>query len=207
MFAGTSLLLEALKIVSTDLSKKAWRGRRKYSTFRGIFTAKGGPQDGTPPRSHIHGHEMHRMDARSKATRSGLVVAAVATLTISGCSLSTGPGNMPTVAHIVVDGTAQGSLMLVVSTDFYEVLNSTDGTISESYNSADSTSIALPYDNKVQLASNGSISVRLRYAGSGSATVHMQVSLDNGQGYDKQATISGDQELSYVYVYNQPTFH
>lgn len=149
---------------------------------------------------------MNYTEARSKATRIGLVMAAVATLAISACSLSTGPGNAPTVAHIVIDGTAAGPLRLTVSTDFYQT-QSSNGNISEVYNSADSTDISIPYDDHVQLTSLGSIAVHLRYTGSGSATIHMQVGLDNGQGYDRQATISGDQDMSFVYVYNQPTFH
>ena len=149
---------------------------------------------------------MHWTDARWKATRLGLVLAAAATLAVAGCSLNTGPANKPTVAHIVIDGTAPGPLSLVVSTNFYEVQNS-DGSLSEVYNASDSTSVSLPYDNQVALNDLGSVSVHVKYPGSGSASVHMTVSLDNGQGYDHSATISGDQELSYVYVNNQPTFH
>lgn len=133
-------------------------------------------------------------------------LAALATLTVSGCSLSTGPGNAPTVAQIVIDGTASGSFQLIVSTDFYEVQSSTDGSISEVYNTADTLDITPPYDSQVNLTDLGIIAVHLKYTSPGSATVHMKVGLDNGQGYDHSATISGDQEMSYVYVYTQPTF-
>ena len=37
-------------------------------------------------------------------------------------------------------------------------------------------------------------------------TVHMQVGLDNGQGYDHQATLPQGQELVYVYVFTPSVF-
>ena len=148
---------------------------------------------------------MHATDSRSRGTRLGLLLAAVGALVVSACSLSTGPGNQPTVAHIVVQGTAPGPLQLLVSTDFYEVKDQ-NGAISEVYNSVDSTDITLPYDNRVQLPI-GSVSVRLRNASATAASVHLQVGLDNGKGYDHTATIVNGQEMSYIYVYTAPTFH
>ncbi|MCG6987988.1 MAG: hypothetical protein LJF06_07395 [Gemmatimonadetes bacterium] len=149
---------------------------------------------------------MRFTDSRSRGTRIGLVLAAVAALVASACSLSTGPGSMPTVAHIVVQGTAPGSLQLILSTDFYEVKDQ-NGVISEVYNSQDTTDITLPYDNRVQLTSLGSISVKVRNTSATAASVHLQVGLDNGQGFDHTASIANGQEMSYIYVYTAPTFH
>lgn len=154
---------------------------------------------------HPANHDMHPTDSRSHGTRLGLVLAAVAALAASACSLSTGPGNMPTTAHIVVQGTAPGPLQLLVSTDFYETTNQ-NGAITEVYNSEDTTDISLPYDNRVQLPI-GCVSVRLRNTSAAAASVHLQVFLDNGKSYDHTASIANGQQMSYVYVYTAPTFH
>jgi hypothetical protein len=148
---------------------------------------------------------MRLTDSRSRGTRLGLALAAVAVLAAAACSLSTGPGNMPTTAHIVVQGTASGPLQLILSTDFYEVKDQ-NGGLSEVYNSQDTTDITLPYDNQVQLPI-GSVSVKVRNPSATAASVHMQVFLDNGKSYDHTASIANGQEMSYIYVYTAPTFH
>jgi hypothetical protein len=148
---------------------------------------------------------MHITDSRLRGTHFGLVLAAVAALAAAACSLSTGPGNQPTVAHIVVDGTSAAPLQLLVSTDFYEVVDQ-NGAINEVYNSQDTTDISLPYDNRVQLPI-GSVSVKVVNPSATSASVHLQVGLDNGKGYDHTATLANGQEMSYIYVYTAPTFH
>lgn len=154
---------------------------------------------------HPANHDMHPTDSRAHGTRLGLVLAAVTVLAASACSLSTGPGNQPTTAHIVVQGTAPGPLQLILSTDFYEVTDQ-NGGLSEVYNSQDTTDITLPYDNQVQLPI-GSVSVKVRNPSATSASVHMQVFLDTGQKYDHTASIANGQEMSYIYVYTAPTFH
>ncbi|MCG6957626.1 MAG: hypothetical protein LJF04_16670 [Gemmatimonadetes bacterium] len=141
--------------------------------------------------------------------RFGLALAApaAALLALAGCSLTTGSSAQPTVAHIVVDGTApSGSLELVVSTNFYEVQDTVTGVIRQVFNSADTLSITLPYDDHVQLGDPSKIAVHLKNVSASDVTVHMQVGLDNGQGYDHQATLPQGQELVYVYVFTPSVF-
>jgi hypothetical protein len=136
-----------------------------------------------------------------------LAVPAAALLAVAGCSLTTGSSNQPTVAHIVVDGSVpSGSLQLVVSTNFYEVQDTITGTISQIFNSADTLSIDLPYDSHVDLRDPGMIAVRLKNVSASDVTVHMQVGLDNGQGYDHEAKLPQGQELVYVYVFTPSVF-
>jgi hypothetical protein len=147
---------------------------------------------------------MHPTDSRSHGTRLGLVLVAAAMLAAGGCSLSTS-GNMPTTASIVVDGSSPVPVQLIVSVDFYQVVDSS-GAISERYNSADTTSITFPYNESVDISSLGSISVRVRNPAPDTATVHLKVGLDNGQGFDHTSAIANGQQLSYVYVYVQSPF-
>jgi hypothetical protein len=136
-----------------------------------------------------------------------LAAPAAALIAVAGCSLTTGNSKQPTVAHIVVDGTApSGSLELVVSTNFYEVQDTTTGAISQVFNSADTLSVDLPYDDHVQLGDPGMIAVHLKNVWASDVTVHMQVGLDNGQGYDHEATLPQGQELVYVYVFTPSVF-
>jgi len=150
---------------------------------------------------------MSRMSDRAKKVGLALVTPAAALLAVAGCSLTTGSSAQPTVAHIVVDGTApSGSLELVVSTNFYETQDTTTGSINQVFNSADTLSIDLPYDDHVQLVDQGKIAVHLKNVSASDVTVHMQVGLDNGQGYDHQSTLSQGQELVYVYVFTPSAF-
>lgn len=149
---------------------------------------------------------MHTAHPRSRGTRIAPALVAVAALAAAGCSLSVGPGKMPTVAQIVVQGSSPVALKLIVSTDFYEVQDPTSGGIAEVYNAADTTDINLPYEASVDLTSTGAISIRLTNPTAQSASVHLQITLDSGPGYDHTGTIANGQELKYIYVYNQPLF-
>jgi hypothetical protein len=134
-------------------------------------------------------------------------MAAVTVVMAAGCSLSAGPSNAPTDAHIVIDGTSSSPLQLIVSINFYEVQNN-DGTIAETYNSADTVSITLPYDQHWALNDQGRIAVHLKNQSATDVDVHMTVSLNNGgSGYNRSKTLSSGQDMGYVYVYTPSTFN
>jgi hypothetical protein len=143
--------------------------------------------------------------SRSRYALRALAVVSAATLSVSGC-LTSSPDNKPTVAHITVDGTAPSPLQLVISTDFYETQDLDTGEISQIFNTADTLDITLPHDRTVDLADFGSIVVRLKNPVVATASVRMQISLDNGKGYDQSATLSDGAELVYVYVFNELVF-
>lgn len=149
---------------------------------------------------------MHFTGSRLRITPVTLAVAAMAALAVAGCSLSTNSSNAPTAAHIVADGSAPGPLQLIVSTDFSQTQNQNTGNIAIQYNSADSSEISLPYDSTVAISSLGIISVALINPDTVAASVHLTIGLDNGQGFDRTATLASGQALSYTYVYHGPVF-
>ena len=51
------------------------------------------------------------------------VTLAFSLMLVGACSLSTAPDNKPTRAVIEIDGTSPNALTLVISTDFFEQLN------------------------------------------------------------------------------------
>lgn len=149
------------------------------------------------------------MDCTGSTSRSvtrALATVAFLALATTACSLSTGPTNQPTVAHIIVTGTASESLELMVSTNFYETQDPTTGAINQVFNTSDTKQIDVPYDARVQLTDQGSIAVHLKNTSSTDVTVRLQVGLDNGQGYDNTATLAQGKELSYVFVYTASAF-
>jgi len=60
-------------------------------------------------------------------------------------------------------------------------------------------------DYTVSLAPFGSIYVELYQPEVGTATVHMKVDLDNGEGYEQNATLSDRAKLIYYFVFTSFT--
>lgn len=134
-------------------------------------------------------------------------IAAVATAFMivvgaAACSSGTSPDEKPTEARIEVEGTAPGPLELVVSTDFYEDVQ--DGQVIQVTNSADTSSISLPFDDTVFLTDLGSVLIQLTNHADETAQVQMRITLDNGaHPYQRSATMSEGGSLRYVYVFLQ----
>jgi hypothetical protein len=141
-----------------------------------------------------------------RGARRALTALGVALLGVPGCSLSTGPSQRPTSAHIIIDGTAAAPLQLVISTDFYETQDATTAEIVQVFNTADTVSVDPPDDRTVDLGDFGGIAVHLKNLSPTDASVRMRVSLDNGQGYDYTGTLPQGQEFVYVYLFGEATF-
>ena len=149
------------------------------------------------------------MNSRSLRRSTGRSVRNVFfTLTVLGgvaaCSSGTEPDSKPTEARIRVEGTSTVPLQLLTSLDFFETVDPISGEIRQILNTADTVFVdALPYDATVPLTSLGSIYVELANLEDTPANVRLQVDLDNGQGYDRSATMSEGGALVYAYVFLQ----
>lgn len=132
--------------------------------------------------------------------------AAAVTLTLSlvgagACSLSTAPDTKPTEATILIEGTSPNALKLITSTNFYEQLNTGTGVYTPILVSSDTVLITPPYSNTLNIASTGSIYVELYQPAVETATVRMKVDLDNGEGYEQNATLADRAQLIYYFVF------
>lgn len=135
-----------------------------------------------------------------------IAVVAAAAVCMVGCSNSTGPDVKPTRAEIAVSGNSTVPLRLVVSTDFFETINTATGERGQVFNSADTSFIqTLPFNRTVQLGDQGGIVVDLSNPDSTEAQVRLQVRLDSGQSpYDRTAIMSLGGALRYVFSYFSP---
>lgn len=106
-----------------------------------------------------------------------------------------------------VEGTAPVALQLVVSTDFYEILNDVTLEPQQVVEQADTFFIDLPYDATIPLTSLGSVIVALTNHDAVAAQVRLRVELDSGQQpYDQGATMSLGGTLRYVFSFVQIVF-
>ncbi len=122
----------------------------------------------------------------------------------AACSSGTQPEEKPTQARIRVEGSAPGPLQLVVSTNFFEVVDQFTGEIRQILNTADTTAIGtLPYDGTVQLTSLGSVYVSVANEDAAAANVRLRVDLDERQAYDRSATMSEGGALIFAFVFLQ----
>ena len=133
-----------------------------------------------------------------------VLIALVGMAGTAACSSGTQPDSKPTEAQIRVEGTSTVPLQLLTSRDFFETVNQGTGEIRQVLNTADTVFIeTLPYEARVPLTSLGSIYVELANLEDTPANVRLQVDLDNGQGYDRSATMSEGGALVYAYVFLQ----
>ncbi len=130
------------------------------------------------------------------------IILCAALLGAGACSSGTSPDQKPTTARIQVTGTAPAPLRLVTSTDFYETIQ--DGAVVQVVRTADTTVIALPYDEVLPLSSLGSVVVSLTNPAPEPAQVELRVTLDSGQEpYRQAATLSLGGTLRYVFVFRR----
>jgi len=134
--------------------------------------------------------------------------AATAALTLSlmvagACSLNTASGDMPTSAEINIEGSTPNPLQLIVSTDFFEQLNTGTGERRPILITSDTVLITLPYSRAVDIGLFGSVYVELYQPALETATVNMKVDLDNGEGYEQNATLADGAQLIYYFVFTE----
>jgi hypothetical protein len=139
--------------------------------------------------------------------RVATVAALASSLIVAGaCSLGTTPGNQPTRAEITIDGTTPNPLKLIISTDFFEQLNTSSGALTPILVKSDTVLITPPYSNTVDISTFGSIYVELLQPEVETASVHMKVDLDNGEGYEQNATLADRAQLIYYYIFTQYSY-
>ena len=150
---------------------------------------------------------MKRYRFGSSPKRATVAGALAFSLMVAGaCSLSTAPDEKPTKAVIEIDGSSPNPLKLIISTDFYEQFNTSTGAYTPILVSSDTVLITPPYDKTVAIGYSGSIYVELLQPELATATVHMKVDLDNGEGYEQNATLSDRAQLIYYFVFTSYTF-
>lgn len=138
-------------------------------------------------------------------------VAAAATLAVAlfgvgSCSLGTEPDSKPTSAKVNIEGTFPNPLTLVTSIDFYEQLNTETGVLTPILITSDTVLITSPYEDTIAMGALGSVYVELYQPEVETATVHMKVSLDNGEGYEQNATLADKAQLIYYFVFTNYSF-
>ena len=139
-----------------------------------------------------------------RAARGGslLVLLGIA----AGCSLGSGPDDKPTSARIRVEGTSPNALKLITSTQFYEQFNTGTQEYIPVLLKSDTVEIQLPYDATMSTGAQFSIYVELLQPEVATATVRMRVDLDNGEGYNQNATLADRAALIYYYIYDELVF-
>lgn len=136
--------------------------------------------------------------------RLGAWALSVALVAAAACSSGTSPDEKPTRADISVTGTAPAQLQLVISTDFFEMVDDVTFEILQVLNTADTLFIDPPFEQTVPLTDLGSIVVELTNHEEESAQVRMRVTLDSGQDpFDQSATMSLGGTLRYVFTFIQ----
>jgi hypothetical protein len=131
---------------------------------------------------------------------------ALALLIVSACSLTTEAQDRPTSARVRVEGTSPHQLMLITTKQLYEQYDPLNGVITPVSQDADTALITLPFDQTLDIASTGSVYVELRNLEVASATVHLRVELDNGEGDDRTATLSDNAALIYYYIFTDYSY-
>ena len=138
--------------------------------------------------------------------RTAAAALACSLIVAGACSLGTSPDNKPTSAVINIEGTTPNPLKLILSTDFFEQLNTSSGVYTPILISSDTVLVTPPYNKTVNIAALGSIYVELYQPEVATATVHMKVDLDNGEGYEQNATLSDKAQLIYYFIFTNYSF-
>jgi len=132
-------------------------------------------------------------------------LGVLACLAAAACSLTSGPDERPSSARVRVEGTTPHALKLIMSTEFHEQLNLTSNETYAVLERSDTSLVTLPVDRTVSLGTTGSIYVELRNDLVPTASVRMRVELDNGEGYDRSATLSDKAALVYYWIWRDFT--
>lgn len=148
---------------------------------------------------------LYRFGFLSKRVATAAALA-LTLMVVGACSLSTSADNQPTSAVINITGTTPNPLKLIISTDFFEQLNTGTGAYTPILVTSDTVLITPPYNNTVNISATGSIYVELYQPEVEAATVNMKVDLDNGEGFEQNATLSDKAQLIYYFVFTSYTF-
>ena len=140
------------------------------------------------------------------ARTAAAVATAVALVSTGACFLGTSPDNKPSSAVVDIQGSTPNPLLLVLSSDFVEQLNTGTGEYTATLRSSDTTFITPPYHQAVDISATGNIYVELYQPEVAEATVTMKVDIDNGQGYDRSATLADKAKLVYYFTFTNYTF-
>ena len=126
---------------------------------------------------------------------------AFALMTGGACSLTSSPDSKPTTAEITIEGTTPNPLKLITSTDFFEQLNTDTGVLTPILVTSDTVLVTPPYNKTLSLGAFASVYVELLQPEVETATVYMKVDLDNGEGYEQNATLADGAQLIYYFVF------
>lgn len=135
----------------------------------------------------------------------GLVVTALV-VAMAACSSNSGPDERATTARVRVDGTTPHPLQLVTTREFWEDVDQVTGEVIVVLDEPDTLEITPPYDATVDLGNTGSVYVELRNPLVPAASIRLRVDLDNGESYDRSATLSDDAALIYYFAFRERSF-
>jgi hypothetical protein len=119
---------------------------------------------------------------------------------MSACSIGTDAPEKPGTARVRIEGNTPHPLMLITGREVYEQIDPLNGTVTPRVEDPDTLQITLPYDATLNIARTGCVYVELRNLLVPTASVRMRVDLDNGENYDRTATLSDDAALIYYYL-------
>ena len=145
---------------------------------------------------------MKRPDPRSSRLTRFVSAGLLSAVLAAGCGLDAGPDEKATRAEIRIEGEAPNPLLLVTSLDFIEQFNASTLQYGALLVESDTLEIALPFNATVPLDAFGSIYVELHQPAETTASVHMWVDLDNGEGFERLATLTDRASLIYYFIYS-----
>ncbi len=143
---------------------------------------------------------------KGQGSASVYVLAAAALVAASACSLGTDAPDRAERVRIRVEGTSPHPLLLITGKEVYEQIDPLSGAVTPALEDPDTVAITLPYDVTLDIASTGSVYVELRNLLVATASVRLRVELDNGQFYDRSATLSDNAALVYYYLYGRSPY-
>lgn len=135
----------------------------------------------------------------------GLVAMALLAA-VAACSSNAGPDERATSARVRIEGTSPHPLVLVTAREFYEDIDPVSGEVIVVLDEPTTAEITLPYDGTVDLGTTGSVYVEVRNPLVPTANIRLRVELDNGESFDRTATLSDDAALIYYFAYRDRSF-
>ena len=124
---------------------------------------------------------------------------------LGACTIGIGPDDRPSSARVRVEGSAPDDLRLITSTVFFEQINLETLERYAVLETADTSVLALPFDDTIDISALGSVYVELLYEPTSTAAVRLRVDLDNGESFDRSATLSTNAQLIYYWVWTGPS--
>ena len=147
----------------------------------------------------MNGHSVRKLQSARRWAAAFVLTSMVGA---TACSTGGEPDVKPTTARIQVEGSTPAPLQLVISTDFYEILDDVNFEILQVVRQADTLFIDLPFDQTFSLTSEGNLLVALTNHEAVPAQIRMRVELDSGQDpFDQNATMSEGGTLRYVFTF------